>query len=265
MSYEPGLCPKCSRVILASEKEAFVKCPLCDEEISSVESIKDLREFLSRPDNISAAIAVCIKMVDMYDVDIPLAILSILHDNFPMNEEVMFLIVKYTDFRPAIVRDYLNRFKNVKKKVAFAEEFLMGGLVVRNMEFHMLFADYIKSKLPYYRQGRFNHMINELREIYTKTSTSKNALGTLYAFYGVGVAINLALVIVFFLADIRVLFSGIIALVVLAAQILVLYLHNKVYGNRLEITSETERLLMILYMCSIPVTIAAIFLGGIIG
>jgi len=43
----------------------------------------------------------------------------------------------------------------------------------------------------------------------------------------------------------------------------VMYFHAKKYGNRLTI-SNTERALMVIFMCTLVVTVGGVFLGALI-
>ena len=56
---------------------------------------------------------------------------------------------------------------------------------------------------------------------------------------------------------------ALIAIAVLFAEIVVVYLHNKNYGDRIEI-SEFERALMVIYMCTIVVASGGVFLGALV-
>ena len=264
MSFSPGICPECDRVIMASEKEIFVACPLCNKDISAVDSMKNLREFVTIPANIPTVIDICLQLEKRHGVDIPLIILHMVIENFPMNEEVAYLIVRMSGYETPEVRDFLSRFKNVKKKAPWAEDFLTGAITVRNMEYSAMFEEYILTKLPKFRHERFIQLLRDAKQAYTKVSTSPRAISTLYIFYAGCSAVNVALAIALVVLGINLLFSAFIGIAVLGLEIFLLFVHNRVYGNRMQITG-IERHLMISYMVSIVLVIGGVFLGSLIG
>ncbi|MCL2755585.1 MAG: hypothetical protein FWE45_00855 [Firmicutes bacterium] len=261
--FKPAACPKCNSIILVQAGEAFVRCPGCTKNISVEDAWKNLDDFCSVPANTAAMIEKCIILEKKYGPDISMPILGLLHEKYPDNEEIMYLIVKTSGFDSIIVKDYLIKFKDDKKKVSFAEDFLTKALTVRNMEYISMFEDYIESKLRPARKERFKELMRELKASYVKTSTGANALMLLYAFYAIGAAINIAMVIFFLFSDLQLFIYVLVAAGTLGIEISLLYFHNRKFGNRLT-TSDRERLFMVIYMATIVLVIGGVFVGGVV-
>jgi hypothetical protein len=259
-TYMPSLCPKCENLIITREQDLFVVCPTCDEKISVTEAVESLDKLCAKPSLVTEIIAKCLELEKDHGEDLPLAVLSIVAKNFPYNEEVAYLIVRMSDFEPHLVRSYLLKFKETRKRTAFTEDFLTKGMSVRNMEFANMFEEYITNKLPPKRAEKYIELLRELKHGYTKTSSSSTAIGLLYGFYGVASALNVGAVF-WFIFDNMPLFAHIlVGLGLVVLEILFMFLHNRSYGSRLEI-SKTERLLMTIYMSSVVILIGGIFLG----
>ena len=256
-------CPKCEKLLLCELSDVFVQCPHCEKNISVEESVELLQQICSNPALTSEILARCLEIERRHGPQLPLLVLSVVEEAFPLNEEVAFIILKISGFQSVLVRSYLSRFKNSKKKHPFAEDFLQEALTVRNMEFSPLFEEYIRAKLPPKRQQRYFELMRELRETYSKTSEGGRALTLLYIFYISAATLNLAMVVTFILVSWPLYVYAIIALFVLSVQISLLFLHNRAFGNRLKI-ADLEHLLMVIYMSSIAVAIGGTFLGRII-
>jgi len=263
MSYKPAACPKCDSIILAPNGEAFIRCPGCQKNISAEDALKILDDHCSIPSNTTEMIEKSLILEKKFGPEIAIPILALLHEKFPENEEILFLIVKMSDFQTQLVREYLTKFKDVPKKVSFAEDFLTNSLTVRNMEFVGMFEDYIKNKLRPHRQERFILLIRELKTSYTKSSNSTGALTLLFVFYVLSSVVNFAAVIFFMLSDLHLLWYAMIAFCVLGLEMMLLFLHNRAFGNRIKI-GDRERILMIIYMSSIVILIGGVFIGAVI-
>ena len=258
----PAICSKCDELIICDKRDAFSQCPLCEKTISAHESIQSLRDYCAIPANTNDVIERCLRIEQVYGPELPLSILSILAESFPFNEHVAFLIVRMTNYDQQIVKNYLTRFKNHKKKAPFAEEFLEKAMVVRNMEFANLFEEYIE-RLPSYKQDRYVKLMRELYQSYIKVATSSPALSFLYGFYVIGGLLNFGMMLWFILDNMPLWMHAIIAAGVLGLQICFLFVHNRRFGNRVKI-SDRERLIMVIYMSSIVIAIGGVFLGTFI-
>lgn len=260
MDHVPATCPRCDMLIVVNQRDVFARCPHCEKNISVEDAIRIMRDITSRPTAITSLIARCIKIEAEYGPEVPIAVLAMVEENFPLNEEVGYMIVKMSDFQPMVVRNYLAKFRNAEKKQVFVEDFLQRALNVRNMEYANQFEEYIRNRLPQKRQHTYIELLRELREQYTKTSNSPTAMTLLYTFYAVFATVNIAMVALFIIATLPLWLMAIICVTVLTGQIGLLYLHNKVYGNRIDI-SDTERLVMVIYMSTLIIAIGGVFLG----
>ena len=263
MAYLPAVCPKCDHLILCQEGAVFVNCPSCSKNISSDRAVTLMRELCAKPDNVKQVIAEAVKLERQHGPELPLAILSILGENFPMNEDVAYLILRMSNYPPQMVCDYLTRFKSNKRKYypPFAEEFLTSTLTFRNMKFVEHFEEYVAKRLPQMRQDRYNELIAELKKQYTGASTSHTALILLYTHYIGCALVNITLTMLYIFLWSWPLFAfALLTLGVLGAQIGLLFAHNRIFGNRLA-SNKSERIAMIVFTCSIVLVIGGTFLG----
>lgn len=248
-----------------SQKNIFVTCPKCGESISGEEGTKKLRDWVADPANTTDVIAKCLELEERFGSEIPMAILLMVEDAFPLNEKIAFLNLKFNNYQKAHVKNHLTRFAKIKAKgyLPWAEEFLNSAMTVRNMEYSDLFEDYINNKVISKRKDKLIEMMRGMRASYTKTSTSNPALGFLYTFYVSGAVLNLGLVILYLFLNMPIFIFVLITATILAVELFILFLHNRIFGNRMEI-SDNERLLMVIYMSSIAVAIGGTFIGAFV-
>ncbi|MCL2851316.1 MAG: hypothetical protein FWE01_03055 [Firmicutes bacterium] len=244
-------------------KDPFVVCPLCEKNTSALEAIEGLDKICSDSSHTSEIIAKCIKMEARYGPEVPASVLSLVEKNFPMHEEVVYLVVKMNKYETLYVKSYLSRFANIKKKASFAEEFLTKTLTVRNMEYIELFETYIKSKLRPHRQKEYIELMRELKKSYVKVSSSPMVLWLLYALYLGGGAINVGMVAWFIIASLPLWAMALIATASIIGQVGLLYLHNRIFGNRYSMNT-TEKLYMVIYLSTIVIATGGVFLGWLV-
>lgn len=262
MAYLPALCPKCDVLILVDEKTPFVECPDCTKPIASSDARTALENYCMTPTNTSEIIARCLEIEDKHGPELPRAIMAILAHNFPMHEQVHYLVVKFGNYQPKLVESYLSRFKNEPKKVPFAEDFLSRALTLNNMEFVDMFQTYIETKLPRARQERYFELIRELKESYVKIADSSPSMALLYTLFTIGGIINTGIVFLFLFLRMPIWAHVFIVFGILAVQMSLLFLHNRTFGNRLKI-SDRERLFMVLYMSSVVIAVGAVVIGWV--
>ena len=263
MRYYPAVCPKCESLILVGTKDVFAICPECEKPISVEESHNKLQEICSRPSNVNNIIANCIRIEKEHGPELPMSVLGRLGWNFPENEEIAFLMVKMGGYKSSDVHSYLQRFAGIKNKPPYAEDLLERGMVVRSMEYAQLFKDYIENKLPKDRRPKYVELLKQMKESYTKTATTAPALGSLYVFYVAAFIINIGATILYMFLRWRMWAYALVTLGIICIQALFMWGHNRIFGNRLKI-SDTERLLMTLFMASVIIVIGGIFFGAII-
>jgi len=259
---KPALCPKCEELILVSQRDVFVTCPKCNENISGDEAGKKLETWVGDPANVTEVLAMCIALYDAYDPSIATSVLVIAEAAFPLNEEFAYLNLKYQDYSSAHIKNHLSRFANIKAKkyLPWAEEFLNASMAVRNMENADLFEKYIENKVISKRKKQYLEMLREMRAAYTKTATGSPALASLFAFYTIASAVNIGMMIWFLFARLPIAAYPLIVMGLLAVELGLFFMHSRIFGNREKI-SDNERLLMVIYMSSIAIAIGGVFLG----
>jgi len=256
------MCKVCDAFVLAETRTPFVMCPYCAKKVSVEESSEKFDEFISLPANTSVTIAKCLELESAEGVVLPILILGELIDKFPKNEELAFLFVRMMDYDRIAVKNYLTNFKGVRKKQPFAKEFLSEALTVRNMEYVNMFEEYVENKIEGRKKRKYLEIMQELKTAYVGSAYGDASLGLLYTFFVIAILINLGLTVFFILSNFHLVVYTLLALAVLAIEITLLFLHNRIYGNRLEI-SETERLLMVAFMSTIVIVVGGVFVGAL--
>lgn len=263
MSFSPGVCPKCRQYIFLKEGLPLLMCPLCDESVSSYESSQLFEVAVSNPQKANQVIAACLKMEAEYGPDMALSILDRMAENFPKNEEVAYLCVKMSGFELERVREYLEQFANTKKLVAFANDFLEGALSFKTLADRELFYQYIENKLPEKDKSKWRQKLVDMYEIYAADSKNPVARVSLYIYYFICTLINIASIFAFVIIDMHFLVAILAVVGLFFVEIGILFLHHRKFGDRFDI-SPVERLLMVIFMCSIAAAMGGMFIGALI-
>lgn len=273
MNFDAGICPKCKEYLLLKSNVPFLVCPLCGQSISSTEAKTGLQHKCQDQDNINDLIADCIALEIQYGPELPFMILSELLANFPYLESPAYLLTKMTGYEVGAVRSYLRTFAGTKSdpsNVPWAEEFLDNCLDYRNMEFADLFVAYIQNKIRPDKQDKYRRKLQKLRKEYTFKASNPDSTKWLYVLYIVSAVVNVLLFPGFMLlsgvlsqfAPLHVVVNMAIATSTVCLEILLLFIHNKIYGNRLGM-SDRERILMAIFMSSLIFVVGAGVMGSI--
>jgi hypothetical protein len=262
-SFGAGICPKCNEHLLIKQGLVFLICPLCASNIGAREANDALNKLYCDPAQLTEYIATVIRLEKKYGPQLPYQILLVLKKNFPHNEEVAFLTLKFGGYNTFALKEYLTNFAKFKKTVSFASEVLEKGLIPRNWELAQLFEQFIKNKTEGTVQVRWLDALREMNASIAANPMKNTANTLLYCFYIVGTVLNVLLAAIFIVFSIKFAFSVIIAVSLLTVEMVILYGYAKKYGGRLTIL-DTERLLMVIFMCSIVVAVGGVFLGALI-
>jgi len=259
-SFCAGVCPKCNEHLLIKQALTFLVCPLCAENIRASESKEILEQNYSDPAKLTDHIAEVLRLEKKYGPQLPYQILLVLKKNFPHNEQIAFLALKFSGFNSFALKEYLTNFAKFQKPVAFATEVLENGLTPRNWELAPLFEQYIKNKTTGSVNTRWVEKLREMNAAIAANPQKNTASTLMYSFYiGCGI-INVLLAVAFIIFPIPFYISVSVGLVLLCGEMFVLYRHARKFGNRLSI-GDKERAFMVLFMCSIVVLVGGTFLG----
>lgn len=273
MSYSAAICPKCHHYLLVKDNVPFLVCPVCNESISNQESTTLLHERCHDADRINDVIADCIALELQYGPELPYLVLCEIVDAFPRQESPAYLLTKMAGYSVAAVRAYLRNFASIKSEtdnVPWAEEFLDNCLTYQNMEFADLFSTYIQNKVAPANQAKYFDKLQQLRKEYTFKANNPRSTKTLMVLYTVSSVVNVLLFPLFmllsgWLAPILSMFYAInigISIIVVCVEVLLLYIHHQVYGNRLGM-SQRERLWMVIFLSSMIFALGAAFMGSV--
>ena len=262
-NFSAGICPKCKEHLLLKQGLLFLVCPLCAENIGARESKEALELLYANPAALTENIAHVLRLEKKYGPQLPYQVLLVLKKHFPHNEEVAFLTLKMSGYNSFLLKEYLTNFAKFQKPVSFASEVLENGLTPRNWELAALFEQYIKNKTAGAVNTRWTEKLREMNAAIAANPPTNTANRLIYAFYIACTALNVALAAVLIILTIPLAISVLAALAILCLEMTVLYQHAKKYGNRLTV-GDTERALMVMFMCSIVVLVGGVFLGELI-
>lgn len=273
MNFEAGNCPKCQEYLLLKTKTPFLVCPKCGATISAQAANAVVERRCADADQINSVIAECVALEIKYGPELPFMLLSKVVNNFPHLESPAYLLVKLSGFQIGYVYDYLKTFAGTKSdpiNVPWAESFLDSTLDFNTIEYADLFRSYVRNKIRTERQQHYLDLIDNLVREYTNKSSDPKSTKWLMTLYIVSSIVN------FLLFPVMMILSGwlsqlfafyyavniILAVSVICLEILLMVIHHKIYGNRLNI-SQTERLWMVIFMSSMVFAVGAVVMGSI--
>ncbi len=273
MNLEAGNCPKCHEYLLLKQKTPFLVCPKCGETISAQAANAIVESRCADPEKINDVIAECVALEMVYGPDLPYMLLAKVVNNFPHLEKPAYLLVKLSGYEPGLVYDYLKNFAGTVSdpvNVPWAESFLDNCLDYDTIDAAELFRSYVRNKVQKDKQSKYLNKIDQLVKEYTVKSDNPNSTKWLITLYSVSSVINVALLpIIMFLSgwlsqffDFYFMVNIILALAVVSCEVLLMFVHHKVYGNRLKM-SQAERLLMVIFLSSMVFAVGAVVMGSI--
>jgi len=261
--FSAGICPRCEEHLLLKQGLMFLVCPLCATNLGAQESRDTLELVYSNPAAVTENIAKVLTLEKKYGPHLPYQILLVMRKHFPHNEEIAFLTLKMSGYSSFVLKEYLTNFARVPKPVAFAEEVLENGLIPRNWELTHLFEQYIKSKTSGLVHTRWLDKLREMNASIAANPPSNTANQLIFAFYIASSIINIIVVMAFILFSIPLTISIFIGVSLLCLEMAILYRHARKYGGRLTI-ADTERALMVLFMCSIVLVVGGTIVGALV-
>ena len=273
MNLEVGLCPKCHEYLLLKQKSPFLICPKCGETISAQAANAIVEKRCADADQINAVIAECVALEIKYGPDLPFMLLSKIVQNFPHLESPAYLLVKLTDFQLGFVYEYLKTFAGTKSEpgnVPWAESFLDSAIDYQTIEFADLFRSYIRNKVRPEKQKHYLDLIDDMVKEYTNKSMDPRSTKQLMTLYVISSVVNVLLFPIMMILSgwlsqvfhLYFIVNILLALSIISLEILLMVIHHKVWGNRLNI-SQTERLWMLIFMSSMIFAVGAVVMGSI--
>lgn len=273
MNFEAGNCPKCHEYLLLKQNTPFLVCPKCGETISAQAANSIVESRCADPKQINAVIAECVALEIKYGPELPYMLLSKIVANFPHLESPSYLMVKLAGYEPGLVHDYLKNFAGTKSdpmNVPWAESFLDTCLDYPNIDQADLFRSYVRNKVRPDRQAHYLNLIDQLLKEYTDKASNPQSTKWLMTLYVVSSVVNVLLFPVMmilsgWLSQIFALYFAVnilLGLTVVSTEILLMFIHHKVYGNRLNM-SQNERLWMVIFMSSMVFAVGSVVMGSI--
>lgn len=273
MNLEAGNCPKCHEYLLLKQNTPFLVCPKCGETISAQAANAIVEKRCADAGQVNAIIAECVALEMKYGPDLPYMLLAKVVNNFPHMEKPAYLLVKLSNYDLGLVYDYLKTFANTKSdpvNVPWAESFLDACLDYQMVEAADLFRSYVRNKVRKDRQEHYLDLIDKLVKEYTVKSDHPDATKWLMIFYVISSVVNVALFpIMMMISGWLSRYTGfyfaaniLLGIAVVSLEVLLMFIHHKVYGNRLVI-SQTERLWMVIFLSSMVFAVGAVVMGSI--
>ena len=273
MNFEAGNCPKCHEYLLLKQKTPFLVCPKCGETISAQAANAIVESRCADANQINEVIAECVALEIKYGPELPFMMLSKVVANFPHLESPAYLLVKLAGYEPGMVHDYLTTFAGAKSdptNVPWAESFLDSCLDYHNIDQADLFRSYVRNKIRPEKQSHYLNLIDDLVAEYTVKAANPNSTKWLMILYTVSSVVNVLLfpvmmVLSGWLSQVFSLYFVVNVLLAMAAvsvEIFLMFIHHKIYGNRLNM-SQNERLWMVIFMSSMIFAVGAVVMGSI--
>lgn len=273
MNLEAGNCPKCHEYLLLKTKTPFLICPKCGETISAQSANAIVERRCADADQINAVIAECVALEIKYGPELPFMLLSKIVANFPHLESPAYLLLKLSGYQAGLVYDYLKTFAEIKSdpmNVPWAESFLDNCLDYQTIDYADKFRSYVRNKVRPEKQQHYLDKIDNLAKVYTTKSSNPQSTKWLMTLYVVSSVVNILLFPLMMILSgwLSQVFSfyfivnTLLALFVVSAEVLLLFWHHKIYGNRLNI-SQTERLLMVIFMSTMVFAVGAVVMSSV--
>ncbi len=273
MDLEVGNCPKCHEYLLLKRNTPFLVCPKCGETISAQAANTVVETRCADSKQINAVVAECVALEIKYGPELPYLLLSKIVHNFPHLESPAYLLVKLSEYEPGLMYDYLKTFAGTKSdpaNVPWAESFLDDCLDYSTIDMADLFRSYVRNKVRPEKQKYYLNKIDDLVKAYTNKSSDPNSTKWLMILYVVSSVINVLLFPVMMLLSgwlshffsLYFAVNAFLAVTVICSEILLMFWHHKVYGNRLNI-SQNERLWMVIFMSSMVFAVGAVVMGSV--
>ncbi|MCM1404262.1 MAG: hypothetical protein NC133_02035 [Prevotella sp.] len=273
MNLEAGNCPKCHEYLLLKRNTPFLLCPKCGATISAQAANAIVEKRCADPQQINAVIAECAALEIKYGPELPYMLLAKIVHNFPHLESPAYLLVKLSGYDPGVVYDYLRTFSGIKSNpdnVAWGESFLDHCLDYQTIDLADLFRSYVRNKIRPAKQKYYLDKIDQLVKEYTTKASNPRSTKWLLTLYVVSSVLNVLLFPIMMLLSgwLSQIFSFyfvvniLLALVVVSGEILLMFWHHKIYGNRLNM-SQMERLWMVIFMSSMVFAVGAVVMGSV--
>ena len=152
----------------------------------------------------------------------------------------------------------------------WAESFLDNCLDYSSIDAADLFRSYVLNKVRKEKQAYYLELIDQLVKEYTDKGVSPKSTKWLMTLYTVSSAVNVLLLPIMMLLsgwlsqifDFYFAVNIVLAIAVISIEILLVFIHHKIYGNRLNI-SQTERLWMVIFMSTMVFAVGSSIMGSI--
>ncbi|MCQ2381819.1 MAG: hypothetical protein MJ054_00775 [Clostridia bacterium] len=273
MNLEAGNCPKCHEYLLLKQNTPFLICPKCGETISAQAANAIVESRCQDASQVNAIIAECVALEIKYGPELPYMLLSKIVTNFPHLEKPAYLLVKLSGFESGLVYEYLKTFAGTKSEpinVPWAESFLDNCIDYTMIDAADLLRSYVRNKVRKEKQSHYLDLIDQLVKEYTSKTDKPNSTKWLMAIYTISSVINIALfplmmILSGWLSQIFHMYfivNILIGLGVISLEVLMIFIHHKIYGNRFNI-SQTERLWMVIFMSTMVFAVGAVVMGSI--
>jgi len=217
------------------------------------------------PSHTMGVVDLCLELEQENNQEIPLAIMTVLKNLQTENESVAYTHLRMSGYEYHTLKAYLEKFSPKKGIQPFAEDLLENTIAPHNANLLTYFDAFIENKLPTSKQAEFRKKLTYAKSEYTSRMSRGDGDGmmTMYAIYVISSIINVGMVVFFFAVDLRFLFNLLIGMAIFGLELLAVFTHNRMYGNRLGM-EKPELILMCIFLASVPLAIAAAVIGAIL-
>lgn len=250
-----GMCPECNNVVALKKRSLFCQCENCGSTVAVRDATNYLNDMCTEPTYNDHVMDMCLELEEEGEIEKALGVMQVLAQNNPYNENIGFTYVRLSGYETVAVRWFLETFGNRKKEADYAQELLDNIMDMAYITLVPLMVTFAENKLPPKIKPKYIEVLENLRADYTESMKNENSgINTMYAFYVVGTILNVLIIVGLYFLHAHLAVNLLLVLVLFATEFGLLFLHNRIYGNRLGI-ELTERILMVTFMCSIPFAI----------
>jgi len=249
-------------VVAIPKKGLYFECNHCNDQFPTSQAVSLLQDMCLDASNIDDILDICLNLEEEGEVEMALGVSEVLKSAQPQNEQVVYINVRLSGYEPIAVKYYLESFAGVKGIKPYAEEFLENAMEPRNLPVIGLLHKYIENKLPTAKQKAFRERLEMIRSEYVGSDVAEG-VKFMYMYYVIATIVNVALLVGLVILRLLFVFNVLIGISVFCIELLILFLHNKAYGNRIGI-SATERILLVIFLSSIPLAIAGMIITALL-
>jgi hypothetical protein len=250
-----GMCPECNNILALKKRSLFCQCDNCGSTVAVRDAGNYLGDMCTEPTYADKVMELCLDLEEKGETEKALGVIAVLAQNHPYDEDIAFTYARMSGYEIGAVRLLLERFSNKKGEAGYAQEILDNIMDMPYIMLVPMMVTFAQNRLNAKLRPKYIEVLESLRAEYTEGMKNENSgINSIYAFYVAGGVLNVLMIVLLYFLGAHLAVNLILVLVLFAVEFSLLYLHNRIYGNRLGI-EKIEKYLMLVFMCSVPFAI----------